>query len=260
MLTLPEARSILAKHRVRGLLADPTDNPKLAKSLGLKVLSAPLHLAPADLSGYQVCPMATAGCKKACLHTAGNPAFMAQKHKSRIARTRAFFRDRAAFMTLLVAEVEAHERRAKKRRMACAVRLNATSDVRWETVPCVRNGQTFPNIMTAFPAISWYDYTKLHNRKGIPSNYHLTFSAAENNEHRAIDALQAGMNVAMVFAVTPHKPLPATYNLDGVPVKVIDGDTHDYRPADPRGVIVGLRAKGKARKDKSGFVRHVTQS
>jgi hypothetical protein len=38
--------------------------------------------------------------------------------------------------------------------------------------------------------------------------------------------------------------------------RVIDGDEHDYRPADDKGVIVGLRAKGKAIKDKSGFVRN----
>lgn len=260
MLSITDARKILKAHKVRGLLAAPDSNPKLAKSLGLKVLSAPLHLAPAKLSGYEVCPMATNGCRKACLHTAGNPAFMAQKHKSRINRTRAFFLARSAFMALLVHEVEAHEKRAKKRKMKCAVRLNATSDVVWEKVPCTRNGIEYPNIMSAFPNLQWYDYTKRHNRKGLPSNYHLTFSAAENNEHHAIDALQAGINVAMVFAVTPKKPLPATYELDGIPIKVIDGDLHDYRPIDPRGVIVGLRAKGKARKDKSGFVRQVTQS
>ena len=35
---------------------------------------------------------------------------------------------------------------------------------------------------------------------------------------------------------------------------VINGDKTDMRFKDPVGVIVGLKAKGKARKDTSGFV------
>lgn len=54
-----------------------------------------------------------------------------------------------------------------------------------------------------------------------------------------------------MFAVRKGRPLPATYN--GIPV--IDGDVSDFRPVDPSGVIVGLRAKGAAIHDSSGFVR-----
>jgi hypothetical protein len=43
--------------------------------------------------------------------------------------------------------------------------------------------------------------------------------------------------------------LPSTWL--GFPV--IDGDRHDARFLDPAGVIVGLRAKGLARVDTSGF-------
>lgn len=254
---LREARNVLRTIGVRSLLADPTDNPKLAKNIGMRALTAPLHLAPHKLSGFNVCPMATRGCIAACLHTAGNPAYMAGKFKARIARTKAFFANRAAFMLCLVAEIEKHQRTAKAQGMLCGVRLNATSDIRWETIGCTKDGKAFDNIMTAFPNIQFYDYTKIANRRNLPKNYHLTFSLAENNEHNAIDAINAGMNVAAVFNVGRHKALPEFHSLDGVELPVIDGDEHDFRPIDPKRCIVGLRAKGKAIGDLSGFVREV---
>ncbi len=265
-MDIKEARAILRGFGVNSLLADPISNPKVAKGMKRGVLTAPLHLAPASLSGWNVCPMATVGCRAACLHTAGNPVYMPNKTKARLARTTAYFRDRHAFMACLVDEIERHEKRAKRMAMKCAVRLNATSDIRWEAVPVSRNGRSYANIMVAFPRISFYDYTKIANRKHLPRNYHLTFSLAENNERQAFEAHNNGMNVAAVFNVGRNKPLPTVYKLCGAPLDVIDGDLHDYRPADrftPRGklrkfgVIVGLRAKGDARKDMSGFVRSV---
>jgi len=47
--------------------------------------------------------------------------------------------------------------------------------------------------------------------------------------------------------------MPETYN--GLPV--FNGDESDLRFLDPQGVIVGLYAKGKAKKDTSGFVKIV---
>lgn len=254
---LSQARATLKALGVSGLLADATSNPKIAKSLGVDVYTAPMHLAPANLSGFEVCPMATAGCRAACLHTAGNPAYLHGKIKARNARTRAYFKARQAFMIVLVAEIAAHERKAAKLGMRCGVRLNATSDIPWENVPCVRDGQQFPNVMAAFPRTDFYDYSKRHNRRNLPSNYHLTYSLAENNDAHAIAAIDNGMSVAVVFNVKRNHPLPASYTINGRELTVIDGDKHDFRPADPRGVIVGLRAKGKAIGDKSGFVRAV---
>ena len=92
--TIRQARATLKSFGVRSLLAEPSDNPKLAKNIGIGALTAPLHLAPNKLSGFNVCPMATQGCIKACLHTAGNPAYMAGKFKARVARTKAFFEAR----------------------------------------------------------------------------------------------------------------------------------------------------------------------
>ena len=249
------SRFMLKHHYgVNSLLSDPSDNPKLAKNIGINVLTAPLHLAPHTLSGKNVCPMATQGCIAACLHTAGNPAFKG-KYPARIAKTKAFFGHRSDFMRCLIDEINRHEHKAMTRKMLSGIRLNATSDIVWERVSFTHHGRYYDNIMQLFPLTQFYDYTKRYNRKNLPKNYHLTFSLAENNEHHAIHALNNGMNVAAVFKVTPKKRLPDFMQLDGVDVGVIDGDEHDYRPIDPKRCIVGLRAKGKARQDVSGFVR-----
>lgn len=235
---------------VSSLLARPESNPKLAKGMKQGVMSTPLHLAPADLSGYEVCPMATAGCRKACLHTAGNPAHMAGKERARVARTKLYFEQRELFMSVLIVEIAALVRKAKKAGMVPAVRLNATSDIPWERVRFAYNGEQYANIMDLFPDVQFYDYTKRPNRK-VPANYHLTFSLAEGNDDQAHEALNNGFNVAVVFNTKRGQPLPAGMWLR----EVIDGDETDYRPSDPRGVIVGLRAKGDAIGDTSGFVR-----
>lgn len=236
------------------LLSNPTDNPKVSKNIGFGVLTAPLHLAPADLSGYEVCPMRSLGCTAACLHTAGNPAFMESKNKGRIRKTKMFFEQREVFMQYLYADIQKLSDIALSRGLKCGVRLNATSDIPWESMGYL----SFKNLMEAYPKVQFYDYTKRHNRKNLPSNYHLTYSLAEDNEARAEKALLNGMNVAVVFR---NKKIPDTYKLGNTITKVINGDLHDYRPADGKhkiGVIVGLAAKGKARKDfTSGFVREV---
>ena len=233
------------------LLSAPTANPKLAKNAKMGVLSAPLHLAPASLSGWNVCAMASKGCIAACLHTAGMPAHMAGKTRARIERTRAYFTDRELFMQQLVKEIGALERKAAKLHMQCAVRLNATSDIMWENVAV--GGQK--NIMRLFPNVQFYDYTKIAKRlkKGykLPRNYHLTFSKSESNDEAVQEIVSTTKhNVAVVFAVTPRGALPAKY----LGRRVIDGDDHDARYLDKKNSIIGLRAKGKARGDKSGFV------
>lgn len=248
-------KALRASHGIAYLLARPIANPKVAKGLGYGVLTAPLHLAPADLSGYNVCPMATLGCKKACLHTAGNPVYMTGKTRARNAKTRAYFEARAQFLALLAQEIAVYEAKAKRAGMTCGIRLNATSDIPWERVPVTIGGVTFPNLMTLFPNVTFYDYTKRANRKGLPSNYSLTFSLAEGNDADALQALRNGHNVAAVLHVGRNRPLPAGFTIGGIVWPVIDGDLHDFRPADARGVIVGLRAKGQAIGDVSGFVR-----
>lgn len=245
---------------VSSLLARPESNPKLAKGMKQGVMSTPLHLAPADLSGYEVCPMATDGCRKACLHTAGNPAHMEGKQRARSARTKLYFEQRGVFLSVLIVEIAALVRKAEKAGMIPAVRLNATSDIPWERVRFTHNGEQYANLMELFPDVQFYDYTKRPNRKGLPSNYHVTFSLAEGNDTHAIEALKNGLNVAVVFDVKRGKALPDNFSIyrpsgAGLNTRVIDGDETDFRPSDPSGVIVGLRAKGDAIGDTSGFVR-----
>lgn len=183
---------------------------------------------------------------------------MAGKARARTNRTRAYFEARPCFMVALTLEIWTLAKQAESKNMLCGVRLNATSDIPWERVPVqLPDGTTASNIMALFPEVSFYDYTKRANRKGIPPNYHLTFSLAESNDVDAVRAFNAGFNVAAVFNVKRGAPLPESYSIGGAPFTVIDGDESDYRPNDPAGVIVGLRAKGRAIGDKSGFVRVV---
>ena len=259
-MTIETQIFLTKKSRVQGLrvragivslLARPESNPKLAKGRKLGVLSAPLHLAPADLSGYEVCAKRTQGCTAACLHTAGNPAHMEGKSRARIARTKLYFEDRAFFMSALISEIAALESKAQRAGMICGVRLNATSDIPFERVKIKHLGKTYDNIMQLFPAVQFYDYTKRPNRRNLPSNYHLTFSLAEDNDIDALQALKNSINVAAVFRTKRGHALPKVF----MNRPVIDGDLHDYRPFDESGVVVGLRAKGQAMSDQSGFVR-----
>jgi hypothetical protein len=138
--------------------------------------------------------------------------------------------------------------------------LNGTSDLPWERFPVTVDGVDYPHVFAAFPAVTFYDYTKWPVRlrplvAGIP-NYSLTFSLAESNEDKAADALAAGINVAAVYAVKRGQPFPACGMIGGRIAPIIDGDESDLRFRDPQtGVIVGLRAKGRAIRDRSGFVR-----
>ena len=198
-----------------------------------------MHLAPSTLSGYNTCPKASAGCAAACLNTAGRGRFTATQ-EARIRKTRSFFEDRTAFMSQLVKDIEAAIRKAAREGMTPVFRLNGTSDIRWETVSV----GGFRNIMEMFPTVQFYDYTKLANRRDIPSNYHLTFSRSESNYVDVTAMMDTDTNIAIVF-----DELPATFNGR----TVIDGTETDLRFLDPKRVIVGLLAKGKAKKDTSGF-------
>jgi hypothetical protein len=230
-----------------------TGNPKLMKGEKKGYLSFVLHLAPADLSGKNTCPKATAGCKQACLNTAGRGGIFKKGEttniiqQARIRKTKQFFESRDVFMFDLVRDIKNAIKQAEKKDLTPAFRLNGTSDISWEKYSCRRDGTEYKNIFEAFPEVQFYDYTKILGRKvsGI-HNYHLTFSRADGNEMDARFAASNGMNVAVVF----KKELPATY----FGKTVINGDDTDLRFLDPKSVIVGLKAKGKAKKDTSGFV------
>jgi len=226
------------------LLSHFDSNPKVAKNTKLGWGTAVLHLAPASMSGFQVCSARSPGCEAACLHHAGAAHYQSRKDQSRIAKTQRFFRDRHAFMAQLLRELQAHVRKMERMGLRPAARLNATSDLPWERIRCGDH----KNIMEALPDVLFYDYTAIPNRV-VPSNYHLTFSLKETNVAEADRQRAAGFNLAVVF---PTEDLPDTFW--GLPV--IDGDETDFRPADPARCIVGLKAKGsKAKADTTGFVQ-----
>lgn len=214
-----------------------------------------LHLAPSDLSGYgNTCPKATAGCKAACLNTAGRggmfkPGGTNTIQEARKRKTILFFTDRRQFMIDLFDDIRRAINTAKKKNMVPVFRLNGTSDIAWEKYTL--NEQT---VFEAFPDVQFYDYTKILGRKvsHIP-NYHLTFSAADGNDADVEKAIVAGMNVATVFGLKKTQPMPEAY----LGRTVFNGDDSDLRFLDPKGVIVGLYAKGRARKDTSGFVKMI---
>jgi hypothetical protein len=166
-----------------------------------------------------------------------------------------FFENRTEFMVQLVKDIELGIKQSAKLDLIPVFRLNGTSDLAFEKYEVVRNGVTYRNIFAAFPETQFYDYTKILGRKfrDIP-NYHLTFSAADGNDGDVLKAIAQGYNIATVFGIKKTEPMPESYN--GLPV--FNGDDSDLRFLDPKGVVVGLYAKGKAKKDTTGFVKFPT--
>jgi hypothetical protein len=238
-----------------------TGNPKILKGLKEGYNTYILHLAPASLSGYNTCPKATAGCIAACLNTAGRGGMFKKGEntnviqQARIRKTKMFFENREQFMALLVKDIELAIKQSEKKNLIPVFRLNGTSDIAFEKYPVIRNGVEFKNIFNAFNEVTFYDYTKILGRKIQQyDNYTLTFSAADGNDVDVNRAMKNGMNVAVVFGVKKTEPLPESYN----GVTVFNGDESDLRFLDPKNVVVGLYAKGKAKKDVSGFVKYPT--
>ena len=199
------------------------NNAKTVKGQKYGYMTAVLYLAPSSESGFNVCPQASNGCKKASLYTAGHGAIN-NVQQGRINKTRWFIL------------------KAKNKNLIPCIRLNGTSDISWENT----------GLMEEYKLIQWYDYTKVYKRAlsyingELPSNYHLTYSLNEDNRNNAFDILNRGGNISAVF----RKSLPKKYN----GFKVVNADAHDLRFLDGDNIIAGLLAKGKARNDYSGFV------
>lgn len=224
-------------------------NPKILKGMKQGYMTYILHLAPADVSGYNTCPKATAGCKAACLNTAGRGGMFKKGEttnviqKARIRKTKLFFENRDVFLAILEDDIRKAIKQSEKKGLVPVFRLNGTSDLSWEKY----------GIIQKFPNVQFYDYTKVLGRKvSYLSNYHLTFSAADGNDDDVRRAIKEKYNIATVFGIKKSQPMPETY--EGTPV--FNGDESDLRFLDPKGVVVGLYAKGKAKKDTSGFVKY----
>ena len=225
-----------------------TANPKIQKGTKLGYLSFILHLAPADLSGRETCPKRTKGCTAACLNTAGRGGMFKRGEntnmiqKARIRKTQYFFNQRQDFMLDLKHDIEKAIRMAGKLGLIPVFRLNGTSDLSWEKYDMIP-GQ---NVFECFPTVQFYDYTKVLGRKTkMYANYHLTFSKADGNDSDVAEALMQGMSVVAVY--------------DKIPEGVPSADETDLRFLDAKGVMLGLKAKGRAKKDYSGFVIRVQE-
>jgi hypothetical protein len=229
-----------------------TANPKIQKGTKLGYLSFILHLAPADLSGRNTCPKATEGCKAACLNTAGRGGMFRKGEntntiqKARIRKTQYFYEARDYFMQDLYEDIQKGIKLATKLGLTPVFRLNGTSDLSWEKYTI-----NDKNLFELFPTVQFYDYTKVLGRKVSQyKNYFLIFSKADGNDSDVAEAILQGMNVAAVFDKVPEGYM-------GRPV--INADEHDLRFLDDKGVIAGLKAKGRAKKDYSGFVIRLTE-
>jgi hypothetical protein len=246
-------------------------NPKTAKGEGLGYLTAILHLAPADTSSVMnVCPWATEGCKAACLNTAGRGGIFRKGEttnaiqEARKRRTEWFKRARGHFVATLAYEINRHAKRAAAHGLKPAIRLNGTSDIPWEKVA--------PFLFTQNPGVQFYDYTKSPERAAEqysgktwpiggfravwPSNYHLTYSRNENTTDEAMRfMLRCGVSVAVPWGapLLENDAWEATHRR-WEPANVVDGDANDLRFLDPRGSVVLLKAKGRAKRDTTGFV------
>jgi len=214
-----------------------TANPKIQKGTKLGYLSFILHLAPADLSGRETCPKRTVGCTSACLNTAGRGGMFKKGEKTnviqkaRIRKTVQYFEQRDQFLLDLEADIRKGIKMAERLGLKPAFRLNGTSDLSVEKW----------GIIDKFPTVQFYDYTKVLGRKvaHLP-NYHLTFSKADGNDADVAKALEQGLSVVAVY--------------DEIPQGVPSADETDLRFLDPKGTMLGLKAKGRAKKDYSGFV------
>lgn len=217
-------------------------NTKIRKSDKIEnYITTVLNLAPAKLSGHEVCRGRSKGCTQSCLNVSGH-GYMKSVQDARIRKTKFFFEQPTQFKQQLLKELQNFERTSKRKNKQPVARLNCTSDLDWHKI-----------LPEAFDLdIIYYDYTKVlskmrqYLRGNLPSNYYLTFSRSENNDKKCKEVLELGGNIAAVFA-------------DGLPKKyfgkrVINGDLHDLRFRDSKNVVVGLTVKGIGKHDTSGFV------
>ena len=223
-----------------GNLLSAGSNAKLVKDNGDEYIIAGLSLAPADtVENINVCAMANcAGCKEGCLNTAGRGAF-SNVQKARKRKTEFYRDDKQGFMSNVEGDINAFKRRCEQLGVKPAIRLNVLSDI------------NYMNIINKFPTVQFYDYTKNIKwaYKKLPPNYHLTFSYSGKIGYKnLIDKViqETSHNVAVVF----KDKLPTEF----MGRRVIDGDVNDFRFDDDERVIVGLKAKGRAKKDDTGFV------
>lgn len=227
----------------KNLLSKGTSNAKTAKNPQETYI---LYLAPhtQNSKGTNICPKASKGCAESCLFSAGRGAF-SNVINARVNKTEYYLENKRGFVQQLARELTKISMKASKNTTQTLIRLNGTSDL--DFVYLLKKYADFD--ITEHNNLHFYDYTKILGkvRKYKDSkNYTLTFSRAEDNDHEVFEALKLGANVSAVFA----NELPDVWKK----YPVINGDRTDSEMLEYKGFILGLKAKGKGKKDTSGFV------
>jgi hypothetical protein len=241
--TLQNTKQLKSYKPVKNLLSPGATNIKTAKN---DLETFILYMAPADqVTGLNLCPFASTGCKASCLYSAGRGRF-SNVQESRINKSKFWGYDRANFYIQLANELLKIHDKAIKQGKEIAIRLNGTSDI--DHLHLLERYSGIDFLDQFYSSLLFYDYTKNVNHVSRYRNtrYKITFSRSETNEAEAKKVLKLGGNIAVVFS----DQLPEFYL--GYPV--INGDLTDLRYFDPINVVVGLKAKGDAKKDLSGFV------
>jgi hypothetical protein len=220
---------------------------KHQKSIKYNELTYSLYLAPAKMSGYEVCPNRSKECTSLCLNHSGMNRMNMKGdmiNQSRIKKTKLFFEQKEFFMNWIIDEIKSAKLKSDKLGYKFSVRLNNTSDISPESF--ILDGK---NILQIFSKTKFYDYTKVYDRIKLLKkykNYDLTYSFSGTNFQDCISALNNKMRVAVVF-----KKVPTSF----WGYKVIDGDAYDMRYYDKKNVIVGLKYKNVRKKlTKNSFV------
>jgi hypothetical protein len=225
---------------------------------GMGVETTGLALAPAfKMGNFNTCPN-SASCKDECLgKTSGNyfalgggqdlSEFKGPRLNS-LNKTIAMIQEPEAFAVRLYDEIMSAKREAEYNGNHLGVRLNVLSDLH----PSIHKA-----LFEAHPDVDFYDYTK-NNTDPVAPNHHYTYSSTGasqegvdnpfSNWDRMRRRLDTGSNVAMAFSHKKHLPTEVHDEETGKTYKVINGDTHDFRPLDKvaegeEGVIIGLKNK-----------------
>jgi hypothetical protein len=236
-----EYKSITQAKKLTGLsyLGMVNNSTKHEKAYKYDELVYTIYLAPAKMSGYEVCAKRTEECTLLCLNESGHNRMDTKRNfinQSRIKKTKLFFENREFFVRWVIDEIKQGIKKAEKLGYEFSVRLNNTSDLSPELFYINDNG-TKKNLLQLFPNVQFYDYTKIPNRIKLKQkypNYDLTFSFDGNNMGECFKMLDEQIRVAMVFENVPN-----TYEN----FQVINGDLYDMRYRDPKNVIVGLKFK-----------------
>jgi hypothetical protein len=218
-------------------LLTTTGNTKVEKTnKDSKYLMASLSLMPDSI----LCPQSKiAECFEPCLKSSGFAGVYKTVNQARQRKTDFWHSDKKGFLEQLERELTNHVKNCERKGKKPACRLNTISDIVFEKT----------GIIEKFPQIMFLDYTKNASRLGkTPKNYKLIFSYsnAPNYQTSVKKAFKTDAPIAVVF----KGRLPKSFKGR----EVINGDKSDLINSNAKGKIIGLLAKGKARKDGGNFV------